>query len=522
MAALTTQVLVVGGGIVGLSTAVFLRDHGVDVTLVERHRDTSFLPKGRNLNARTMELYLAHGVAEDIRAAPQSVFETFDERLRAVTLAGEEILREVRPAPETLEGISPSEAALVDQSTVEPILRAHAVRRGADVRFFTELVSHEQRADGQGIRAVVADRATGERTTVHADFLVAADGHRSTIRDDLGIGRRVIEEPVPVVSVVFEADLTEPLRGRHVALCYLDEPERGTLLTPLDTLERWLLIVPYHPERGESPDDFTAERCLRLFRAAVGVPGLPARPLPAIPGSERLAHSWELTAWVADRYRAGRTFLVGDAVHVVPPTGGLGANTGVQDAHNLAWKLAAVLSGRAGESLLDTYEAERRPVALLAAEFATQRQSARTAGHSDDEGPIDILAAVMGHRYRSRAVPDADPGGPAALHPKDLDGAPGTRFPHREVTVDGRPGSTVELFRDRPVLLTGPGGEAWERAARVLGHDAAGLRVISCGNEVTDRAVLVRPDGFVAWRSRPGDTPSAALLRSALDGMLLR
>jgi putative polyketide hydroxylase len=533
MPELTTQVLIVGGGIVGLSAAVFLRDHGVDVVLVERHRGTSLLPKGRNLNARTMEVYRSHGVEADIHSAPKSVFQEYDERCRAVTLAGEEILREVRPAPEALAGISPSEAALVDQSIAEPILRDHAVRRGADVRFATELLSYED--DGAGVTAVIADRDTGETTTVRAGYLIAADGHRSPIRERLGIGRAVIAPATPVVSVVFQADLTEPLRGRRVALCYLDEPEPGTLLTPLDTLERWLLIVPYHPELGESTDDFTPERCVELFRAAVGIPELPARAVPAIPGSSRLAHPWEITAWVADSYRSGRVFLVGDAVHVFPPTGGLGANTGIQDAHNLAWKLAAVLAGRAGAGLLDTYEGERRPVAQLAAGFATERQSDRAAGRSDGQGPPDVLAVVMGYRYDSPAVLGAPAQGPVALHPKELAGEPGTRVPHLHLERDGRELSGIELFRDRFVLLTGPGGEDWARAADALGAEAA-VRAVRIGTDVADRAavwpsalgtgadgaVLVRPDGFVAWRSRPGEEPSAGAIRTVMDQVLLR
>lgn len=338
-----------------------------------------------------------------------------------------------------------------------------------------------------------------------------------------------------MVSIVFEADLTGPLRGRRVALAYLDHPEPGTLLTPLDTLERWLLIVPYHPERGEGPDDFTPKRCERLMRAAVGVPDLPTRAIPAIPGSSRLAHPWEITAWVADRYRDGRVLLAGDAVHVMPPTGGLGANTGIQDAHNLAWKLAAVLAGRAGEALIDTYGSERRPVALLAAGFATERQNDRSAGRSDGLGELDILAVMMGYRYRSKAVLGAGPPEPVALHPKELDGAPGTRAPYYPVTDGGRQLSSTELFRDRFVLLTGPAGAGWARAAEALGP-GEGIRTVPLGADAgpsgsgrpeafgvrADGAVLVRPDGFVAWRTEAGQAPSEQALRHVLDRVLAR
>jgi len=524
MRTLTTDVLVVGGGIVGLSAALFLRRQGLEVLLAERHRAESVLPKGRNLNARTMELYRTHGVADDIHAAPGSVFEEFSQRCRAVSIAGREILRETRPAAETLATLSPSESALVDQSVAEPIVRDHAVRAGADVRFHTELISWEQDADG--VDAVLADRESGQRVIVRASYLVAADGHRSPIRERLGIGRTVLAPSTPVASVVFEADLSEPLRDRRVALWYLDEPRPGTLVTPLDTLDQWLMIVPAEPD-----EDFTPDRCRDLFRAAVGRPDLPARAVPAIPGSSRLAHPWELTAWVAERYRAGRVLLTGDAVHVMPPTGGLGANTGIQDAHNLAWKLAATLRGAAGPGLLDTYETERRPVARLAADFATVRQNARTAGQSDQQGPLDILAVIMGYEYGAEGSPAVA----AARHPKELDGAPGTRAPHTWLCRDGRVTSTVDLLTGGFTVLTGPDGSAWaEAAARVPGEPS--LAAIRVGTDVTDPAgawpgawslppggaVLVRPDGFVSWRSAAGEVARPEALITALNRALHR
>jgi putative polyketide hydroxylase len=501
------SVLIAGGGLVGLSTALFLSDLGVPVLLAEQHRGTSTLPRGRGLNLRAMELFRAAGVEDALRAAPPSVLKDFPEVARARTLAGEETFRAVRPAPDSYAGVSPTSPIMIDQNAVEPVLREHAGRRGADLRFGTRLLSFEQDVDG--VTATLLDREKDAVHRVRSDYLVAADGHRSRIRERLGIGGGGDGGIVGYVSIPFEADLTGPLRGRPLALCYLEEPAPRTVLTRLDSPTRWVLMVPDHLGGADLPPG----RCRELVERAIGVPGHPVRLLHD--GREPL-DTWQIASWVADRYRAGRVLLAGDAAHVTPPAGGLGGNTGIQDAHNLAWKLAAVLRGGAAPGLLSTYERERRGAALLACEFSAHTERARATGEAPARpGLDDPLAVALGYQYRSAAVLAEDDGGDAAPS-REFAGRPGSRAPHLWMARGGERLSTLDLYRGRFVLVAGPAGDGWADGARRL-DVPAGLDVHQVGGDLDDPdgewpaahgvsgsgAVLVRPDGFVCWRS-PG------------------
>jgi putative polyketide hydroxylase len=231
--------------------------------------------------------------------------------------------------------------------------------------------------------------------------------------------------------------------------------------------------------------------------------------------------AFPIGAQLARSYREGRVFLVGDAAHIVPPTGGLGANTGIQDAHNLAWKLAAVLHGQAGAGLLDTYHAERNPVGEFTMRQALARWSVRVGagGQGAGEPILDYASAVFGYQYRSSATPGAPQDGARPLRPAELAGQPGTRAPHFWVSgVSERAGriSTIDLYGRGFVLLAGEDGEPWLAAAgRVAGRlgmplDAYRLGVELEGGDAARAhslgphgALLVRPDGFVAWRSDP-------------------
>ncbi|GHF69505.1 FAD-dependent oxidoreductase [Kitasatospora xanthocidica] len=524
----------VGGGLVGLSAAAFLRGHGITTTVVERHPGTSVLPRGRVMNSRSMEIYRSSGLEPVIRAAPPSVFDRYPELARVETLAGPEIYRVRREAPGSVAHLSPCEPAFVDQQVLEPLVLDHARKLGADVRFATRMVEFEQDADG--VTALVESAGTGERRRIRARYLIGADGHRSPVRQALGItthGPGVLHH---VANIVFEADLTALLRGRLISVCYIDKPEAGTLLAMFERQDRWLLMVPYHPERGEHLDDFTPERCLELVRTATGDPALDAEIVPTLADAARPVQGWELAARVADRFRDGRVFLAGDAAHVVSPAGGFGANTGVQDAHNLAWKLAAVLNGWAGPELLDSYEAERQPVAETTSAFSAAKQHERS--RSDGEGGgVSPLALTFGYHYRSAAVMGGAPAGTEPCEPADLAGLAGTRAPHVRLTREGAPVSTLDLFGDRFVLLTGRDGTPWAeaggRAAARLGTPFAAHRI---GTDLADPdgewgaryqlghtgAALVRPDGFVAWRSVDHGGRCGAALEGELAHVLGR
>jgi putative polyketide hydroxylase len=338
--------------------------------------------------------------------------------------------------------------------------------------------------------------------------------------------------------VMIEADLRPALHGRRVSIAYLQKPRPGTALLAHDEVGlHWIFGMGYAPERGESLVDFPDERVTELVREAAGLPDAAVTVRPQIPGTDLKVLGFPIGAQLAQQYRVSRVFLVGDAAHIVPPTGGLGANTGIQDAHNLAWKLAAVLRGQAGSALLDTYHAERHPVGLFTMQQALARWQSRIGmgGGADNEPLVDYAAVAFGYQYRSSAVLDAPEDNAPALLPEELTGQPGTRAPHVMVTLEGREISTIDLYGRRFVLLAGANGAAWvsvaERVAQRLdvpldayrfGVELAGAEGATAHGIGTDGALLVRPDGFVAWRTQAAMQNSERKLEQVLSHILCR
>ncbi|NEB08096.1 FAD-dependent monooxygenase, partial [Streptomyces coelicoflavus] len=374
-------VLVVGGSLVGLSTSVFLGRLGVRHTLVERHAGTSIHPRGRGNNVRTMEIFRVAGTEPDIRRAAATLADNHGI-LQAPTLAGdagEWLFKQIDPG-NGLARFSPSSWCLCSQNDLEPELLTHAVNLGGDLRFGTELLSFE--TDAEGVTAIVKSRETGEHTTIRADYLVAADGPRSPVREQLGIGQSGPGDLFHNVSITFRSRrLADVVGDRRFIVCYLTDENADGALLPVDNRENWVFHAPWHPEQGETVEDFTDERCAAHIRRAIGDPDLDVEITGKAP--------WHAAQRVARSYRSGRVLLAGDSAHEMSPTGAFGSNTGIQDAHNLAWKLAAVLEGWAGEALLDTYDTERRPVA----EATSARAAHRSVEHSH---PGFAPSGVMG------------------------------------------------------------------------------------------------------------------------------
>ncbi|MER6035472.1 MULTISPECIES: FAD-dependent monooxygenase [unclassified Streptomyces] len=533
-------VLIVGGSLVGLSTSVFLGRLGVRHMLVERHSGTSIHPRGRGNNVRTMELFRVAGIEPDIKAAASLLADNHGI-LQTPTLvgdAGEWLFKHIDPGG-GLARFSPTGWCLCSQNDLEPVLVDSARELGGDLRYFHQMESFEQDADG--VTAVVLDRGTGERYTVRADYLVAADGPRSPVRGALGIGQSGPGDLFANVSATFRSTrLADTVGDRRFICCYLTDPEADGALLPVDNKEHWVFHAPWHPERGETLEEFTEERLQHHIRRAVGVPDLDVQ----ITGKA----SWRAAERVADRYSSGRVFLAGDSAHEMSPTGAFGSNTGIQDAHNLAWKLAAVLDGWAGPALLATYDTERRPVATA----TSARASARSVEHSHPGfAPAPgvgggkrggILNVVLGYHYPDGAVLGADPGRPVVSDALDLTGRPGTRAPHLWLRQANRRLSTLDLYERSLVLLSdAPDDAGWHTAARAIAA-ADGVRLdayrIGPGADAdltyeddaadwaelhgvtADGAVLVRPDGFVAWRATGAVPDPEGVLREVLAAVL--
>jgi len=509
-------VLIVGGGITGLSCALFLAAHRVPCLLVERHPDLLGHPRARGITPRTMELYRQVGLEERIRAAAFAGPGFAWVPVRAETLNDDRYESPDEPHESDGAEASPCPFGPIDQDRLEALVRDHARHLGARLRFSTQLVGFEQ--DETGVTAELRDRTTGASERVRAEYLVAADGFHSPIRHRLGIPVDGPGRLFDTITAIVDADLRPALRGRRATIAYLRRPRPHTILMAHDDEgTRWVFGTGYDPS-AEPVESFTDERIAAMVREAAGLPDLEVRLRPQIPGTDLKVLAFPIGAHVARAYRAGRVFLIGDAAHVWPPTGGLGANAGIQDAHNLAWKLALVTDGLAGPGLLDSYEAERRPTGLMTMGQALARFGTRM---HPGEAPeiIEYGSVALGYQYRSSAVlgaaPAADP-----LPLGELRGRPGTRAPHVAVERDGKPVSTLDLYGFRFVLLTGPDGDAWAAAARELpvpvdvyrfGVDLTPATAADAHGLAPGEAILVRPDGFVAWRSTTPGALAAAL-----------
>ncbi|MBB5915094.1 2-polyprenyl-6-methoxyphenol hydroxylase-like FAD-dependent oxidoreductase [Nocardia transvalensis] len=508
-----TPVLVVGGSLVGLSAAVFLAWRGVPTVVVEKHAGSAAHPRAIGYTTRTLELFRAVGLDSAIPVIPGD--SKPPGRARVESLAGQRITEYPWTPPTDRPRLeySLSKAIAVAQDRLEPLLRAKALELGADLRPGTTLLGLAQDVDG--VTATVR-RADGQEYRIRARYVIAADGARSPIRESLGIGRDGRGLLSVQRSVLFRADLDEYLRDGIVQF-EIDQPDLQAFLTTYSD-GRWVLMAPGDYDREES-------EWRGLIEKAIGRTDLDIEILTT--------GRWELAALIADRFSDGRVFLAGDAAHQLPPNrGGYGANTGIEDAHNLAWKLAEVLAGRSDPSLLGTYDAERRPIALLRHEqiFARADYKAHLTTDAPAAEVIDDDAMELGQLYRSAAVLGAGPELPRAQRPEQWAGQPGTRAPHVRVRAGDREISTLDLFQRGWVLLSEDAD--WSTTAAAAA-DKLGLEVtfvhIGVDAEPVDPqafrdfygigangATLVRPDGYIAWRTTDRPADAAGVFVAAL------
>jgi putative polyketide hydroxylase len=529
-------VLIVGAGVGGLATSALLAKHRIPSLLVERRREVFIYPKARNLSFRSLEILRGLGVGDQVHAVAEGV----SSMVVKPTLNSSEQRQglDVDAIFSGMAELSPEPAAqYCPQSKLEPILLTYTREHSSEARYGTELLSVDQ--DESGVTAVLRDLDSQELQTVCAEFLVAADGVHSPVRQTLGLttsGYGAL--PIYVVFVYFRAPWRTlvPELGDGDAVQVENPSVQGIFVSITD--DRGMFITTYYPDKGETAAQFTSQRCREMILNAVGE-DIDLEILQVAP--------WQPYEQVADQFRCRRVFLVGDSAHTMPPFKAGGANTAIQSAHNLAWKLAAVLDGAAEPALLDTFDAERHPVGRFNARQSLTGPPLKLLG-LDREAPglpadeeVPMFNLLIGYQYRSTAVVSADPAtaDPSPLFVDELRGQPGTRVPHAWMRRGDHCISTLDLLGSGFTLLAGDAGVPWCASAafasatlgvpitvhRIGGDgdvvDADGQWAASTGL-TPETALLVRPDDIVGWRADTlGEDPDKQLCQ-ALSAILGR
>jgi 2,4-dichlorophenol 6-monooxygenase len=576
-----TDVLVIGSGPAGGAAALALATLGVHHMVITKYRWTANTPRAHITNQRTMEIFRDLGLEADV-LAQGTPHELMGDTVFCTSLAGDELGRvrtwETHPAREAdYVQASPSPNCDIPQTLLEPVIISHAASRGSRIRFDTEYTGLVQDADG--VTVCARDRVTGAEYSIRARYVIGADGGRSAVAADVGLPFEGQMDIAGSMNIVFHADLSRYVAHRPSVLYWVLQPGADIggiglgLVRMVRPWNEWLIVWGY--DISQPPPEVDEEMATRIVHQLVGD--------DTVPVTLRGVSLWGNNKMYATGYRSGRVFCAGDAVHRHPPSNGLGSNTSIQDSWNLAWKLAYVLRGTAGEALLDSYDAERAPVgrqvvlranksieefgpifAALGLADATgpalmqARIDGRSANTADGRRQrADLRAALelkdyefnahgveLGQRYRSGAVvsdgtdePGYDRDPELYYHPTTW---PGARLPHVWLARGGHKVSTHDLAgKGRFCLLTGIAGEAWAEAAATagakLGVEVAAY-VIGPGREYIDvyedwsRArevgedgcVLVRPDAHVAWRSAGLVAGPAAELSRVLAQVLAR
>ncbi len=521
-------VLIAGGSLVGLSAATLLAHHGIRSLTAERHARTAIHPRAAHATQRTMEIFRSVGLEGPICRRSEEQFVQNGGVVAVETLLAGPTAEFIANLNAGIADVSPCERVFLSQDALEPLLAERAVELGAELRFSTEVVSVSEQPDG--LSSELLDRRTGEKTTVRSQYLIAADGAHSLIRRSAGIAMRGRPVFSRSITIYFRADLAPLLADRQWAVVYVNNPRLRGFFRFEKPFDRAFLVVntlgdPAHPVTDVGTG-LTHQAARELVASALGSKDI-AVDIDAI-------MHWEAAAQVAEKLQTRRIFIAGDAAHIMPPTGGFGGNTGVQDAHNLAWKLDLVLNGQASSELLASYESERRPVASLCVEQAYTRYVLRTDPSLAPGGYqplVPDLNIELGYVY---AAED----GSSHTDPRRACGRPGTRAPHVWLQWHGQRVSSLDFYGKHFVLLGGSAAhEACGRAARVaaeIGIDCDILRpgegrledpadsLCAAHGIESNGCVLIRPDGFVGWRARNAEQGSETALRSALLQLLGR
>jgi 2-polyprenyl-6-methoxyphenol hydroxylase-like FAD-dependent oxidoreductase len=514
-----TDVLIAGAGPVGLALAVELGLRSVSCRVVEQHDRVGLNPRAKLTNVRSKELLRRWGIAQALTRASPLPPEYPSDIVFATRLNGHTLARFENAfyCARTRSDLYSEPGQWVPQYTLEEVLRQRAAGLpGVEIRFDCRLEGLAQDADG--VSAEVEDVRTGARRTLRAKFLVGADGARSTVRDCLGIDMQGEGALAPNLNMVFRAPALAGLHDKGPAVMYwMVNRELPAYFGPLDREGLWFLIAPRLPG-GVDPGSLDAREVVqRSSGLRIDVEIVRADP-------------WTAHRLIAERYRAGRVLLAGDACHLHPPSGGHGMNTGIADAADLGWKLAATLQGWGGPGLLDTYEIERKPLHQRVIREAVEnyeltgdrlaRDGIEQPGPAGDRVRKEVGAAILKgklHEFRSLGVvlggcyrdspaiiPDGTQPPREQVTEYEPSACPGCLAPHFWMADDT---SLYDRFGPGFTLLAGQDAPAADpsRLARAAAQRAVPLEVVT----VTDpkfpalyqaRLALVRPDQHVAWR----------------------
>ena len=555
MAKIEIPYLIVGAGPVGMVEAILLAKRGRRCLIVERRSGPQTAPAAHVVNARTFEICRQAGLD---MAAIDAVSKKPEDagHVRFVTrLAGEEVghLPFERQGEECLR-FTPTPLRNLSQHRFEPIL-ADCVQDlpEADLRYSWQWEQSEQ--DATGVTTVVRDLESDETHEIRSQYVIACDGAGSRVRRSLGIEMQGPPRIQSFLMIHFGANLREMVRERPGVLHFVLDPETNGVFVAHDIDREWVYMHGFDPDH-ESEDAYDDERCRKLVLDAIG---------QDVPLTILHKGTWHMSSQVADGMGAGRIFLAGDAAHRFPPTGGLGLNSGVQDAHNLAWKLCAVEEGWAEPSLLGTYAQERLPVAhentkqslqnalkmaLLPPALGTDseptrarmeasladpaRRSAVSEAIEEQAEHFDMLGLQLGFIYGDGAVVPDGPA-PALESPREYvpTGHPGARLPHTWLDGSLAERSSLDMIGfDGFTLLSFGAHSAWGEA--VASGGAVPVRHVRIGVDekvADDRwrvvcgvgesgALLVRPDQHVAWRVSSLPEDPAGALGAALESIL--